>query len=229
MRSHGADALVTTGDNVYPEGDPSYFDAAWRDPYGWVEQADLRIVASLGNHDIEEDGGQSVMQLLNMPGPWYSRTIGDAELFVIDANRPSDPGQLRWLQKSLGRSDAGWKIVVFHQPAFSCAYHDSTPEVVEALVPVFEQEDVDLVLNGHDHAYQRFGPSHGVTYVVTGGGGAPLYALDTCPEGTPARVAGNDTQHHFVTIEGSETTLRLTAVAVDGSILDDFTLGASRP
>ena len=228
MQSRGADALITTGDNVYPEGDPSYFEAAWRNPYGWVEGTDLSIVASLGNHDVEEDRGESVMQLLGMPGPWYRRSIEHADLFVVDANRPTDPVQLRWLQRSLERSQAPWKIVVFHQPAYSCAYHDGTPEVVNSLVPILEQEDVDLVLNGHDHDYQRFGPSHGITYVVTGGGGAPLYSLDACPEGAPPRVRGNDDEHHFVSIEGSRTTLRVSAVAVDGSILDDFTLDSSQ-
>lgn len=224
VRRHGADALVTTGDNVYPEGDPASFDATWIDPYGWVDKTDLGIVASLGNHDIEEDGGESVMDLLDMPGPWYRRTIGDAELFVLDANLPSDPDQQRWIEQSLARSDERWKIVVFHQPAFSCAYHDGTPEVVERWVPLFEREHVDLVLNGHDHAYQRFAPVDGVTYVVTGGGGASLYQLDDCAEGTPPRIVGNDDEHHFLVVEGSKTALNVKAITPEGSIIDNFSL-----
>ena len=229
VESRDADALVTTGDNVYPEGDQTSFRAAWTDPYGWVQESDLDVIASLGNHDIEEDGGAGVMQLLHMPGPWYRTSVGDADLFVLDANRPSDPEQVRWLEGSLESSNAKWKIVVFHQPAFSCAYHDGTPEVVEQWVPLFEQGGVDLVLNGHDHNYQRFEPFHGVTYVVTGGGGAPFYELDACPEGTPSRVAEDDDQHHFLTIEASPTTMHVTAVTPTGSVIDDFTLDSSAP
>lgn len=223
-QANRADALVTTGDNVYPEGQPVSFDAAWSDPYGWVEKRGLDIVASLGNHDIEEDGGASVIDLLEMPGPWYSSTIGDADLFVLDANRPSDPAQQQWLEKTLEQSDGRWKIVVFHQPAFSCAYHDGTPEIVERWVPIFERWGVDLVLNGHDHAYQRFEALNGVTYVVTGGGGASLYELDACAEGTPPRVVGDDDAHHFVVIEGSRTVLNVKVITADGAIIDDFSL-----
>jgi hypothetical protein len=53
------------------------------------------------------------------------------------------------------------------------------------------------VLSGHDHNYQRFRAQNGVRYVVDGGGGAPLYALNACPAGYPRRVVGRAV-HGFV-------------------------------
>ncbi|MBA3350486.1 MAG: metallophosphoesterase [Actinobacteria bacterium] len=228
-QSHPVDALLTTGDNVYDSGNPRAFDDAWRRPYGWVEDSNLSVIAALGNHDIRTDGGAPVMDLLEMPHRWYSRRVGNAEVFVLDANEPELPDQLAWLQASLARSDATWKIVVFHQPAYSCSHHDGEPSIVERWVPIFEQGGVDLVLSGHDHNYQRFEGADDIAYVVTGGGGnATLYGLDACPEETPERVVANDEFHHFVAIEGSAQRLRLRAIAPDGSIIDDFSARADR-
>jgi hypothetical protein len=224
-----ADALVTTGDNIYQDGSPSEFDEAWHEPYGWVRDSGVDVLASLGNHDVRTSAGTLVMDLFDMPDRWYVTSIGDADIFVLDANRPRDDEQLAWMKDALARSDAVWKIAVFHQPAYSCSKHDGEDDVIAGWVPIFEQEDVDLVLNGHDHNYQRFEEREGVTYVVTGGGGNPdLYALDRCPPGYPERVAGNDELHHFLVVQGSAARLRVRAIGVDGTLIDDFSLAARR-
>jgi 3',5'-cyclic AMP phosphodiesterase CpdA len=222
VQASNADALVTTGDNVYPDGDPDEFDEAWEEPYGWVADEGLPIVSSLGNHDVRGGDGEQVMELLDMPAPWYRERFGDAELFVLDANQVDDAEQTEWLEDALQDSDAAWQIAVFHQPAYSCSKHGSTDEVVDEWVPLFEEHDVDLVLNGHDHNYQRFA-SNGVTYVVTGGGGAGLYDLEDCDDDHPERLAGEQ-EHHFVTVTGSRTELRITARDEDGDELDLATL-----
>jgi 3',5'-cyclic AMP phosphodiesterase CpdA len=221
---HSVDALLTTGDNVYPHGEAEDFTETWVEPYGWVEEQGLSIVASLGNHDVESDGGAAVMNLLGMPSRWYSRLVGDAEIFVLDANVPQDPAQLGWLQQALESSSAKWKIVVFHHAAYSCSEHDGTPLVQQLWVPLFERFEVDLVLNGHDHVYQRFEPEEGPTYIVTGGGGNALYGLDECPDSYPPRVAGNSEEHHFVSVSGTPGALVVKAVTPSGSIIDSFTI-----
>jgi hypothetical protein len=221
--AHDATALLTAGDNIYPDGDPSRFDAAWHIPYGWVRERGVRVLASLGNHD-HTDRGEPVMRLLGMPSRWYRATVGSVEVLVLDANRPADTAQREWLQTTLARSTARWTVAVFHQPAYSCSLHDTTPAVVANWVPLFEQYGVDLVLSGHDHNYQRFAPRHGVTYVVTGAGGAPLYAVDACTHGEPPLVRADDDVHGFVAIEGDGTRLRIRAVSDRGQVLDDVTL-----
>lgn len=222
---HSIDALVTTGDNVYESGHPRFFGVAWEQPYGWVEDAGIEVIASLGNHDIRTQDGRFVMELLGMPARWYSVVIGDAEVFALDANYPTDPEQLEWFRDALQASEARWKIAVFHHPAFSCSRHDGEPAVQRLWVPIFERARVDLVLNGHDHNYQRFAELDGVTYVVTGGGGNPeLYPVDDCPAGYPRRAVANDQDHHFVAVEGSARRLRLRAVASDGGVIDDVAL-----
>jgi hypothetical protein len=217
------DALVTTGDNVYQAGAPADF-FKWEQPYGWVQDEGIPVVASLGNHDARTDDGIHVEELLGMPASWYVERIGPVRFVVLDSNRVGDPDQRAFLASTLGDgTTAPWTVVVFHHPAFSCGKHKSTPEVLADWEPLFADGGVDLVLNGHDHNYQRFEAVDGVTHVVTGGGGAPLYAVDGCPSGTPEPAASAVT-HHFLSIEATAGSLRGTAITPSGEEIDSFEL-----
>lgn len=217
-----ADALVTSGDNAYPYSTPDALEEAWTPFYGWAGD-ELSVIATLGNHDIQDDGGQSTVDFFGMPGAWYQTTINDVDFFVLDANRPDDSEQTEWLREALARSEATWKVVVFHQPAFSCSLHDGDPRIVEHWVPLFDESSVDLVLSGHDHNYQRFTVGS-TAYVVSGGGGADLYELDDCPEESPQRLAANDEQHHFLGVEASDEEMLVQAIDTQGQVLDSFSL-----
>jgi len=224
--SHPFDAFVTVGDNVYGTESPSFFPKAWTRPFGWVEQSGAAIVASLGNHDVQNDGGVAEMALFGMPARYYERQVGPVDLFVLDANDPTDPAQRAWLQGALAASKAPWKVVVFHQPAYSCGLHGSRPEVQKQWTGLFQQYGVQLVLTGHDHDYQRFARIGGVTYIVDGGGAARLYPVGDCPSGTPTPVAHNDVVHEFLYLSATPQQLSGQALAVDGSVIDTFVLDA---
>jgi hypothetical protein len=217
------DALVTTGDNVYESGAPARFDEVWHEPFGWVSAEGIPVVATLGNHDVETEDGGPVMRLLDMPSRWYTRRIGPVEFIVLDANRVTDQRQLDFLRGALAASTARWKIAVFHQPAYSCSRHGSTPDVHERWLPLLAGDGVDVVLNGHDHAYQRFGPLDGTTYIVSGGGGAPLYHEDDCPDGTPTPEVQR-VVHHFVTLVVSDSRLRIEALDSSLRSIDEVDL-----
>ncbi len=176
---HVTDALVTLGDNDYTESPPA-FRRNWRDSFGWAAAAGLTVAGTLGNHDVRVDGGRYEFGLLDMPRRYYTRTVGDVALFVVDSNRIGDR-ERRWLSRALGAATAPWKVVLLHHPAFSCGGYVGDARVRRRLVPIFERKGVDLVLAGHDHNYQRFARRRGVTYVVHGGGGQRLYPLTRCP------------------------------------------------
>lgn len=224
VQTRPLDALVTLGDNVYPEGDPSRFAAAWTEPFGWVARSGTPVIASLGNHDVGTQDGAPEIALFRMPGPWYERRVGPVDYFVIDANDPDRDGQIEWLSTALKASDAPWQVLVFHQPAYSCGRHGSTPDVQEQLLPAIQDAGVDLVVNAHDHDYQRFAPIGGITYVVSGGGAASLYDVGDCPEGTPRPVAWNDDVHQFLYVSATSAQINGVAVSVNGDVLDTFVL-----
>ena len=173
-----ADLLVTLGDNDYTD-DPADFRANWKASFGWLERAGVDVAGALGDHDVEgPDDGVFEYEILGMPGPYYSRVVGDVEIFVLDGSsrsRAEDETQRAWLDSALAASNARWKIAVVHRPPYTCGRYRGSVEVETTLVPLFEEYGVQLVLSGDDHNYQRFEPSNGVTYIVDGAGNSRLY------------------------------------------------------
>ena len=84
-----ANMLVFLGDNDYTER-PRYFRANWTRSFGWARRSGLRVAGVLGNHDYEVRRGRYQFGLLGMPGPYYARRLGDAQLFFLDSNNVSN-------------------------------------------------------------------------------------------------------------------------------------------
>jgi 3',5'-cyclic AMP phosphodiesterase CpdA len=225
--SHGADAIVTTGDNVYPYGSQEFLEFSWARPFGWVDEDELPVYPTLGNHDVDADDGEAVMEYFDMPGRYYSVTFGNADVFLLDGTRASDAEQLAWLEDGLASSQARWQIAVTHFPPYSCSRKGGDAAALENFVPLFSEYGVDLVLSGHEHNYQRF-LIDGDTYVITGGGGDDLYGIHEECEG-PLPVAGNDTDYHYMVVEGNDSRIQLTAVALEGHTIDDYRIDGTPP
>jgi predicted phosphodiesterase len=216
-----AQMLVLLGDNDYTRS-PARFRSSWRASFGWARRSGLRVAGVLGNHDYSVGNGRYELGLLGMPGPYYTRRLGDAQLFFLDSNQVSDR-QTHWLETRLQSSTATWKIAVFHHPPYTCSGHEGDLEVVHRWVWLFEKYGVQLVLSGHDHNYQRFMARNGVTYVVHGGGGASLYPLKRCPVSYPEQ-ARSRLEHGFLYVSVSADRLEGYALDLRGRVTDRFTL-----
>lgn len=215
---HRVDALVTTGDNVYDDGAPQQFGDQLDKPYRGLRRT-RPLWVTLGNHDVEGGHGPQQLGYLGLPPLPYAKRLPGVELLFLDANQP-DQRQGIWLDRQLGAPGPEFRVVVFHQPAYSCGTeHGSTPAVIRRWVPILERHRAALVLSGHEHDYQRFTSAVGVTYVVTGGGGRQLYPILRSCTGVPTRQAWA-VRHHFVAVEVRHGSLSLAAVAEDGSVLD---------
>ena len=219
MSSWRLDAVVTTGDNAYGGGRVTEAAFAKRTIAPLLRGGSVPLYASLGNHDVHTRDGQYVMRDLGIPAHWYARVVGPVQFVVLDANRPSDPAQQAFLRGVLDAPrPVPFRVVVFHQPAWSCSLHGVDPGVAQSFVPLF-RDRVDLVLAGHNHTYERFMAGR-VPYVTTGGGGAPLYPSipGTC-RGS-ARVAFVKTVYHAVRLTATPDRLLLEAIGLDGKPFD---------
>ncbi len=209
-------AIITTGDNFYLDD----VAAIWSDPFDWVIDSSIPVWPSWGNHDIETARRRKLVRdTLGISERWYARRLGEAVVIVLDANRPASAEQLRWLRASLAAHEAQPVVVAFHQPALSCSLHGSSPLVLDTWVPLFERYGVELVLNGHDHNYQRF-QQRGVTYVVSGGGGATLYEVAACPAGTDPPLVADELRHHFLVLTVSGDAIEVVALSSEGEEID---------
>ncbi|RYE89106.1 MAG: metallophosphoesterase family protein [Myxococcales bacterium] len=136
---------------------------------------------------------------------FFSTNIGPVHVVVLDDQRVGQPGADKeyapllnaWLRSDLGavdRKTQPWVVAVHHRGEWTSSNHGDDSDVLvvrDALVPVWDEFKVDLVLNGHDHNYERSKPLHleggqpvtgsGTTYVVCAGSGADGYGNGTGP------------------------------------------------
>jgi tartrate-resistant acid phosphatase type 5 len=223
-KSRPLDALLEAGDNVYPSGQVYLFENTIGRPYANLT-ARAPLWAAMGNHDVKTNMGWDQIGYLGLPGRTFEKIVtkGDisVQVLVLDSDYIDLYGQTAWLATKVMEGSFTWRIVMFHHPVWSCGGHGSTPQVVEKWQPIL-QNRVHLVLSGHDHLYQRFLVDK-TTYIVTGGGGAPTYPIQTCPSGTPRAAAGFQ-RHHFVGIEVSKDKIGLDVVARTGESLEKVSI-----
>jgi hypothetical protein len=225
MQKFKPDFIVQTGDQVADGTNESQWDEFWQ-----IASKALSKTAyypSLGNH---ERNGSPYYKYFAVPQE-YSFDYGDIHFVAMDSNRSEAEyaKQNEWLRKDLlAHQSAKWRVVFFHHTVHTCVdkpgRRAESIERAKRLEPIFAEGHVQLVINGHDHDYQRH-VSKGVTYLVTGGGGAPLY--DVTPD-TPYVKKAEKTHHHCeLTVNGD--TISVSAVRPDGSIIEQFSIKSDSP
>ena len=88
----------------------------------------------------------------------YSFDYGDAHFLCLDSNdyiNPTLPALRAFIEADLTSTDALWKFVVYHHPAFNVGAEHYKEQQMRALSPLFEAHGVDFCLHGHEHVYQR--------------------------------------------------------------------------
>lgn len=208
-------AIVTTGDNLYSDDADQIVE-----PFEWARERQIPFLISWGNHDVET---QSRVDLIDEtfadPPAWWAHEWGPIDIVILDSTQVGSGRQTEFLLDQLAASDNP-TIVVFHHAPYSCGSHGDDEAVAARWVRRFD-DDVFLVLSGHEHNYQRF-ESDGVTYVVTGGGGATLTELAACRGDHPPRIAG-EAVHHFVALELADS-IEASVIDADGDVIDAFSL-----
>lgn len=140
----------------------------------------LPVATTVGNHDADNANYLYHFNIPNLStlgandyvGGDYSFTYGDALFIMLNTQDTNSAEHGQFIKETVeANPDAKWKVVALHQDIYGSAEHSNEPEIVNlryALVPYFEQYDVDVVLTGHDHAYSRSqllkGGSKEITY-----------------------------------------------------------------
>ncbi|MBM4342161.1 MAG: metallophosphoesterase [Deltaproteobacteria bacterium] len=196
-----------------------------------------------GNHELFSDVYYNQFALPAMPGlpaEWvehaWALDIGNVHFVGLDSNSSDNvKGSLEWLTSDLKQAaadkDIDFTIVQYHHTTYSAGPHGQTPWVKELLVPLFEKHGVDLVINGHDHIYERSlpilndkasTPDKGITYVVAGGFYAPAYKNG---QGWWTKVSHHGSKANYMQLLVHAKVLTATAWSGDGKEkLDEFVL-----
>ena len=200
------------------------------------------VVPALGNHDADRRGAGAPIawSLFGVPahGPpgWTSLDLGGVHLVILSTNDMRNPAQLAWLRDDLARARRHHARAIFafcHEGPWAHGLHGGAPAMARDYAPLLAAAHVDVLFSGHDHIYERgigSTPEGKLTYVVTGGGGAPLYnprcqaATGPAPVGVPgplpacpASVEVLTNTYHYVMVEVSNDGITLCPRHPDGS------------
>jgi hypothetical protein len=219
-------------------------DAEWGEWFGaggWLNGM-IPTVATPGNHEYDDDDRLSrhwrTQFAFPMNGPSgleetvYSFDYQGARIISLNSNERIDE-QRSWLKAVLSEPvRPKWTIVTFHHPIFSASKDRDNPELRAAWQPIFDEYGVDLVLQGHDHAYARSGlggpknvpegvrrKSSNTVYVVSVSG-PKMYSLQETSG--MSRVASG--VQLFQVIRVSRERIRYEARQATGELYDAFTL-----
>ncbi len=168
-----------------------------------------KVIVALGNHDISNQDvdaatKQKYLKVYDIPKEgFYQRNLDNGQITIIVMNytgltqnyRQSlleNSPQYSFIKSALENSNATYKIVISHAPFISqdCTYcHKPLKGVFTLYHELFKNNDVKLVLSGHNHNYQRI-DNEGITYITNGLGGKSQYQLNSESEGNFSKPYG---------------------------------------
>lgn len=185
-----ADAFVISlGDNTYPDGAAKEFESCFEPTWGRFKQ---RIHPSVGNHEYHLPSAQAYYSYFGAAAGapaqgYYSFNTKNWHLIALNSNlKDADlQAQLEWLKQDLVQNKSSCTVAYWHHPLYSSGGHGNDTKM-RVYWDLLKAAKVDLVLNGHDHDYERFAPQDqfgnrddnlGIREFVVGTGGATLSAF----------------------------------------------------
>lgn len=188
---------------------------------------DTKYYPVIGNHDkVDEcpDNYFTVFPFLKKEGEgqrYYSFGYQNSYFIVLDSvsdgQIDESSEQYIWLRNQLEiAQDYEFIFVFFHNPPYSSGGHEDDPEIKKFWVPLFKEYNVDMVFNGHSHHYARHF-ADGISYVVTGGGGAPLKDINESEFTIYAEKV-----NHYVLVDINNQNINLTVYDIDNAVIDEY-------
>jgi hypothetical protein len=198
--------VFTVGDNAYPNGSPTNFNRCYDPTWGRHKS---RTRPAAGNHEYRDPNAAAYFGYFGAaagaPGKgWYSFDLGAWHIVVLNSNckavggcGPSSP-QVTWLRADLAANPSVCTAAIFHHPRWSSGNHGSI-QTMNTFWRVLHEHGADVVLNGHDHSYERFAPmdpngnrdlAHGLREFVVGTGGAELQPFGSPLSNSEKRISG---------------------------------------
>ncbi|HKV77568.1 MAG TPA: metallophosphoesterase [Candidatus Sulfotelmatobacter sp.] len=180
--------VFAVGDLAYPDGSDEQFAKCYGPTWGRFKD---RTRPAPGNHEYHSDGASGYVRFFgDLAGDpkkaYYSYELGGWHIIALNSECiqvggcGTDSEQGKWLQQDLAKHPKTCTLAYFHKPRFSSGLaHGNDPEV-KPLWDILYHSGADVVINGHDHDYERFAlqdPNgkidleHGIREFVVGTGG----------------------------------------------------------
>jgi len=224
-------AFVSFGGDIVYRGDKAGDWAVWdAETSAWREQK-IPVYPALGNHDLHGNEKTALSNYFQrfpalQEHRYYSVRLANCLMLVLDSSRDETSGaQGEWLRGMLEKipAEVAFVIVVLHHPPYTSSsdaekfgggHSSRSPE--HALAMLLEQRQSTsrarfVVFAGHVHNYERH-QHGGVTYFVTGGGGAHAYPVERNPSDP---FQSNTVNYHYLLAEVSQQSMTITMKRVE--------------
>lgn len=232
--AQGVNLIAVAGDMVNSGNAINEWHDYWFKPLEHLNCAQTTpVVFARGNHDGEHALAYAYSAL---PGneAWFAFDYGNSRFIFLDSETPTGetPEQRAWLQAELARPEtqrAAFRIVCFHRPPWVNLWNGGG-YVGEFFVrndwtPLFTQGNVDVVICGHAHNYNR-GMTNGVTYIISGGGGG---TLDVERVANWPLFTVEYSRYHYGLMEVTGNTMLWQAFDNNNQLIDLLTLPSRVP
>jgi LPXTG-motif cell wall-anchored protein len=198
--------IATFGDNAYPKGTAANFAECYKPSWGKFK---ARTMPSPGNHEYETAGASGYFNYFGRAAGrsgegFYSYDLGSWHVISLNSNcsfvggcGPGSP-QVQWLKADLAANSNTCTLAYWHHPRFSSGVHGDESSVAPFWDALY-QAGADVVLNGHDHVYERFAPlnpsgqtdpAQGIHQFTVGTGGAELTEFERIDPTRSVQIAG---------------------------------------
>lgn len=185
-------AVLTTGDNQYESGSLSQYQTYYAPTWG---RLDSIVYPVPGNHEYNTAGAagyfsyfQSRFNVLDPQSRgYYSYDLGSWHLIALNSQISVGAGsaQEQWLRADLAAHPTSCTLAYWHHPRFSSGTVHGNNTSMQPLWQALYDAQADLVLNGHEHNYERFAPqspvgiadSNGIREFVAGMGGKDFHSF----------------------------------------------------
>lgn len=188
--------VFTAGDNSQDSGTSDEFKDCYDPTWGRFKS---RTRPAPGNHDFGVSGASGYFKYFGSRAGtkgkgYYSYDLGSWHIVALNSNCSSIGGceagsaQEKWLRADLAASNQPCTAAYWHHPLFTSSSHHAPTTAVRPLFQALYDHNAEIVMNGHNHVYERFAPqdpkgaaepSHGIRVFSVGTGGTSHYDFGT--------------------------------------------------
>ncbi|HKA58166.1 MAG TPA: PKD domain-containing protein, partial [Gemmatimonadales bacterium] len=204
LDGYPGDPVFTAGDNVYSNGTTAEFNNCYNPTWG---RHKARTYPVPGNHDYNTNNATGYYGYFGAAAGdptkgYYSFDLGDWHVVVLNSNIARDAAspQVQWLVADLAASTKQCQMAIWHHPLWTNSQGRTTNPSIQPFWEALWIGGVDLIVNGHDHSYQRYAAQTprgapdftGLRQITVGTGGRSLYQFNGAPESN-VEVRNNST------------------------------------
>ncbi len=216
--------IFAAGDEAYPSGTATDFKDCYGPTWGLYKS---RTKPVPGNHEYKTSGASAYFSYFNNIPSYYAYNLGSWRIYALNSeiSISATSAEVKWLTADLAANPHQCVLAYWHRPRWSSGKHGNNSDV-QALWSTLYNAGAELVLNGHDHDYERFAQmnasgsavSKGMREFVVGTGGAGLYTFGTINSTSQVH---NSSTHGVLKLTLNPTSYSWQFVPVAGQTFTD--------